>query len=217
LRRIFDPFFTTKPPGRGTGLGLSTAFGIVEQSGGRISVFSEPGLGTRFMIFLPRTTMGPPEPARPSAPPPDTDAGRPATVLLVEDEPAVRRLAQRVLERAGHLVLQAGDGYDALGVAESFAGSIDLLVTDVVLPGLSGPDLAARLLRQRPGMRVLLITGHTEDEILRRGLLDPAATVLEKPFTAAELVDALGSVRGGGAHGDSTGEATPGPATARPA
>jgi CheY-like chemotaxis protein len=188
-RHIFDPFFTTKAAGKGTGLGLSTVFGIVEQSGGKISVDSAPGRGARFTIYLPR--------ADPDATPSEHEAIEAealapvhhATVLLVEDERPVRAVSQRVLEHEGYTVLTAEDGFEALAIAESFAGTIDLLITDVVLPGLDGRALSARLRQRRPEMRVLYMTGYMDDEILRRGVIDDHVGLLDKPFNASQLAD----------------------------
>ncbi|HTI64684.1 MAG TPA: ATP-binding protein [Gemmatimonadaceae bacterium] len=190
-RQMFDPFFTTKPPGKGTGLGLSTVFGIVEQSGGHISVDSEPGYGARFTIRLPR--------AEADAIGAESSRGRGrgqrrplrATVLIVEDEATLRTLAQRTLEREGYAVLAAEDGYEALAVADSFSGTIDLVLTDMVLPGLNGGEVAAQLARVRPGVRVVYMTGYTDDEHFQHGVLDACADVLEKPYTAAQLSDAV--------------------------
>ena len=189
-RRIFDPFFTTKPAGKGTGLGLATVFGIVEQSGGKVFVESAPGRGARFTIYLPRATPHdtPPE-ARPAQ---TTDPGHSprATLLLVEDDPILRSVSQRALESEGYTVLTAEDGFDAVAVAETFSGTIDLMITDVVLPGLNGRALAARLRERRPRLEVLYMTGYTDDEILRRGLIDDQANLLDKPFNATQLVHA---------------------------
>ncbi|HEX7094483.1 MAG TPA: PAS domain S-box protein, partial [Acidimicrobiales bacterium] len=170
--RIFDPFFTTKPIGKGTGLGLATVIGIVEQTGGKIFVSSEPGRGARFTIYLPCAD---------DASVADTAAvvmhlrraRRPATVLLVEDERPLRSVVQHVLEAGGYTVLTAEEGFEGIAVAETYAGTIDLLITDVVLPGLSGRELATRLLHRRPELQVLYVSGYTDEEILRRGLFDP--------------------------------------------
>ncbi len=189
-RRIFDPFFTTKPPGKGTGLGLSTVFGIVEQSEGKVFVDSAPGRGARFTIYLPRATPG----SAPSNPQPARVADRSdpirATLLLVEDEPVLRSVSQRALESEGYTVLTAEDGFDAVAVAETFSGTIDLMITDVVLPGLNGRALAERLRERRPNLEVLYMTGYTDDEILRRGLMADQVNLLDKPFNAAQLLDA---------------------------
>jgi PAS domain S-box-containing protein len=187
-RRIFDPFFTTKPPGRGTGLGLSTVFGVVEQSGGKVRVESAPGRGARFTIYLPRATAdSAPSDAQPARVPDSGRAPR-ATLLLVEDEPVLRSVSQRALENEGYTVLTAEDGFDALGVAETFSGVIDLLITDVVLPGLNGRALAARLRERRAELEVLYMTGYTDDEILRRGLMDDQVNLLDKPFNMDQLL-----------------------------
>ena len=190
-RRIFDPFFTTKPPGKGTGLGLSTVLGIVEQSGGRVSVESRPGHGARFTIHLPRARDDRRTAEHTAIPQSPERRPVPATVLLVEDDRSLRTVFHRMLDRGGYTVLMAEDGYEALAVAESFSGTIDVLVTDVVLPGLGGHDLAARLTQRRPGLRVLYMTGYTDDEVIRRGLVRDEVHVLEKPFNAAELARAL--------------------------
>jgi CheY-like chemotaxis protein len=187
-RHIFEPFFTTKSLEQGTGLGLSTVFGIVQQSGGSISVYSEPGHGTTIKVYLPRTEGVPtaePRRAEPSRPGPDE-----VTILVVDDEAAVRRVVTRLLERAGHTVLAAADGAEALAIAQAHAGRIDLLLTDVVLPGMPGRDVADQLRGQRPQTRVLYMSGYPGDEITRRGL-EADATYVEKPFSADTLADAV--------------------------
>ena len=189
-RRIFDPFFTTKPLGAGTGLGLSTVLGIVQQSGGHISVASKVGRGTRFTIHLPRAPEALIAQENRGARPPAAMATQRATVLLVEDEKELRSACRRVLEREGYTVLVAEDGYEALAISESFSGAIDLLVVDMVLPVLSGRDLATRLVQRRPALQVLYMTGYTDDEIFRRGLSDGSGNLLEKPFASRELMEA---------------------------
>jgi CheY-like chemotaxis protein len=183
-RRIFEPFFTTKAQGKGTGLGLSMVYGIVKQSGGSIWFQSEPGHGSRFTIYLP-CTSGVPAPR--SVPPPAPAAHGHETVLVVEDEPPLRELAGRVLRGAGYTVLQAGTGEEALGLLAGHADPVHLVFTDVVMPGMNGRELAARLATLRPGIRVLYTSGYTEDAILRHGVLDDPSRFLGKPYTPSVL------------------------------
>jgi two-component system cell cycle sensor histidine kinase/response regulator CckA len=190
-QQMFDPFFTTKPPGKGTGLGLSTVLGIVEQSGGHVSVDSEPGYGARFTIRLPRAERDALGAEFPRSRGRQQSRSLRATVLIVEDEATLRTLAQRTLEREGYAVLAAEDGYEALAVADSFSGTIDLVLTDMVLPGLNGGEVAAQLARVRPGLRVVYMTGYTDEEHFQHGVLNACADVLEKPYTAAQLSEAV--------------------------
>jgi hypothetical protein len=178
--RIFEPFFTTKEQGKGSGLGLATVYGIVQQSGGAIWVYSEPGRGTSFKVYLPTTDAA--VPARPVVA--STDSARKGweTVLLVEDEDAVRALAREVLRRNGYVVLEARHGLDALRLAERHTDPIQLLVTDVVMPHMSGRELADRLAEVRPNMRVLFMSGYTDHAAMHRHLT-PGAAFLQKPFT----------------------------------
>ncbi len=183
--RIFEPFFTTKPEGRGTGLGLSTVYGIVKQSDGYIWVYSEPGRGTTFKIYLPRVdqeaTAVEPGEATVEAP-----RGT-ETVLLVEDQEMVRDMVREALEMSGYAVLAASGGADALALAAGHRGPIHLLVTDVVMPGMSGRELAERLSTVRPTLRVLFMSGYTDDAISRHGILEEGVTFLQKPFTPDAL------------------------------
>ena len=191
--RIFEPFFTTKGPGEGTGLGLSMAYGIVKQSGGWIWVYSEVGQGTTFKIYLPATDA--PAAVRPPASRKFIRASSGETVLLVEDQDDVRTLTLRILEREGYVVLPAASGQDALALAASHADRIHLLLTDVVMPGLSGREVAEQLTAMRPGTRVLFMSGYTDNVIAQRGVLDPGMAFLSKPFTpetlAAKVRDVL--------------------------
>jgi signal transduction histidine kinase/CheY-like chemotaxis protein len=190
-RHLFEPFFTTKPPGRGTGLGLATCYGIVKQNGGHIWVYSEYGRGSTFKIFLPRTG----EPAA-SDTPADQQAGSVAgheTVLVVEDEPMVRAISVESLEMLGYRVLQASHGEEALEVARAYAGTIDLVVSDVVMPVMGGPALV-----QRPHIKVLFVSGYTDDAIVRQGVLEPGVEFLQKPFALAALARRIREILGAG-------------------
>ena len=186
---IFDPFFTTKTRGKGTGLGLATVYGIVKQSRGFIWVESELGRGTTFEIYLP-TSRDVVDPEVASAPAPRF-AGGSQTILLAEDDGAVRRFARNVLASHGYTVLDARDGDEALAIARTHTGAIDLLVADVVMPGLSGRDLAVRLAAERPEVRVLYTSGYTEDMMIRTGI-EHGLRVLPKPFLPADLLQKVG-------------------------
>jgi CheY-like chemotaxis protein len=184
-RRIFEPFFTTKGQGKGTGLGLSTVYGLVKQSGAAISVVSAPGAGTTFSVYFPRTdgySLAQSAEKEISSPLSGTE-----TILLVEDEPSVRNLVERVLNSRGYRVLSAGHGGDALRLARARDGDIDLVLTDVVMPNMSGRELVDALRSTRPDVRVLYMSGYTDDEIVRRGLHDPTMAFIQKPFTAENL------------------------------
>jgi CheY-like chemotaxis protein len=178
--RVFEPFFTTKEQGKGTGLGLSTVYGIVQQSGGFIELDSELGVGTTFRIYLPRVDEKV-EKAVQRAPIGKVEGSE--TVLLVEDEIAVRVLVRRVLDRAGYRVFEAASGPDALALLERIDTPIDILLTDVVMPGMSGRVLADQLCARFPTLRVLFMSGYTDEAIVHHGVLDPGVAFLEKPFT----------------------------------
>jgi two-component system cell cycle sensor histidine kinase/response regulator CckA len=181
-RRIFEPFFTTKPKGSGTGLGLATVHGIVRQIGGSIEVYSKPGSGTTFQIYLPVTNAAVPQPQG-TIP---TEIFGNETILLVEDQEQVRILAVTILERYGYEVLSAASGNEALALAAAFQGAIHLLITDVVMPGMDGRALASTLAAQRT-VRVLYMSGYTEDAVAHRGILDTGVDYIQKPFTPESL------------------------------
>ena len=183
--RIFEPFFTTKDKDKGTGLGLSTVYGIIQQSGGNVWVYSEPGHGTTFKIYLPRVDEVAPASER-AVDIRDQLAGT-ETVLLVEDDKAVRNMAQEILRLNGYKVLDASNGKEAIIVTEEYSGDIDLMITDVVMPQIGGRELAETLSLTRPRMRVLYMSGYTDDAIVHHGVLDGLAAFLEKPFTPDAL------------------------------
>ncbi len=185
VQRAFDPFFTTKPPGQGTGLGLATVYGIIQQAGGRCQVYSEPNIGTAFTVVLPATERGASPVERQDDSPPRRGE---ETILLVEDEPALREVTRRMLAAAGYRVIVAANGPEALEAAGAHAGPIDLLLSDVVMPHMPGPQLAERLLAQRPSMRVLLMSGFAQPILDSGGHLDAGMTLIEKPFSGPVLL-----------------------------
>jgi PAS domain S-box-containing protein len=184
--RLFEPFFTTKERGKGTGLGLSTVYGIVKQSGGSIWVYSEPDQGTTFKIYLPRELSATPVMVSRASTVPMRTTGT-ETILVVEDEEALRAITRRTLCAAGYTVLTAGDGEEALRSARQHTGDIHLLLTDIVMPRMGGRELAEALSRTRPALKVLYVSGYTDDAIVRHGVLDPGIHFLAKPITAADL------------------------------
>lgn len=183
-KHIFEPFFTTKELGKGTGLGLSTVYGIVKQSGGYIWVYSEINKGTTFKVYLPRVEEAAEAVVK-------TQAERPLegneTILLVEDADGIRRLTQQCLESKGYTILAVGDAPEALRLAKEYASPIHLLLTDVVLPSLGGPEMAKQLTSERPEIRVLYMSGYTDDAIVHHGVLEPGIAFLQKPFSVDDL------------------------------
>lgn len=192
LERAFEPFFTTKELGKGSGLGLSTVYGIVRQSGGVVLADSEPGRGTSIQVFLPRATPH----EEPLPPSPAPARGPMPTILLVEDEDQVRMIVRRVLQRAGYPVLEARNGHEALLLAEIHATSIRLLITDMVMPEISGRDLAEQMAARHPGLRVLFVSGHTGDALAAHGVLQDGVMLLTKPFDGPALTRRVHSILG---------------------
>jgi PAS domain S-box-containing protein len=194
---IFEPFFTTKERGKGTGLGLSTVYGIVKQSGGHVTFYSEPGRGTTFRVYLPAANRA--EGVQARRPVAGDECRGHETVLLVEDDPAVRGLASKLLERWGYRVLVAPGGAEAIERSRAEAGPIDLLLTDVVMPRIGGREVADQLVRERPGLKVLFMSGYTENAIVHHGVLDPGVALIQKPFSPAafgrKVREVLGQAR----------------------
>jgi hypothetical protein len=201
--RLFEPFFTTKAVGRGTGLGLSTVFGIVKQSGGNLDVYSVPDRGTSVKVYLPRID----QPAALEA-----EATRRAvasgseTVLLVEDDEMVRRLVREALVRTGYKVMDTSDPLEARRLSASYRGTIHLLITDVVMPKVSGRELAEELRARRGGMKVLYMSGYTDNAIVNTGILQKEVAFLQKPFTPAALTQKVREVLEGGGRSAGAGE-----------
>jgi CheY-like chemotaxis protein len=181
--RLFEPFFTTKEVGKGTGLGLATVHGIVKQNGGNIGVYSEVGRGSSFHVYLPRARQAQrvPEVRQPTGRGGGTEA-----ILVVEDPDGLRHLVKRVLQRQGYAVFEAANADEALAVL-GHAPSVELVLTDVVMPGASGPELTQRIIERRPTMKVIYMSGYTEDAISHHGVLKPGVAFLHKPFTSEAL------------------------------
>jgi PAS domain S-box-containing protein len=184
-RRIFEPFFTTKAAGKGTGLGLATVYGSVKQLGGDIWVYSEPGRGTTFKLYFPRVAEPTAVPATDS--PDAAEVPRTETIIVVEDEQAVRDLTVKMLRKLGHTVLPAANGAEAIAAAKSYSGRIGLLVTDVVMPNMSGHQVAEQLLELRPDLKVLYLSGYTDNTVVHHGVLEDGVAFLPKPFSREAL------------------------------
>ncbi len=185
MEHIFEPFFTTRRSGDGTGLGLSTCFGIVKQAGGHIWAYSEPGRGSTFKVYVPRATS-PATPRRPRGRAPELPRGT-ETVLIAEDEAVVRRVIVRVLRELGYNVLEAENGCAAVDVARAHPGAIDLVIADVVMPGMGARELRETLLRERPDARILFMSGYTNESALRNGTVETGDDFLSKPFSPSML------------------------------
>jgi two-component system cell cycle sensor histidine kinase/response regulator CckA len=185
---VFEPFFTTKETGRGTGLGLATIYGIVRQAGGHIWLYSEPGLGTTFKLYFPREAATP----TPEPPPPPVVATGSGRLLVVEDEPAVRDMITSLLRRAGYDVIAVGDGLEALARVATLLEPIDVLVTDVVMPNMSGIELAGSMLKETADLGVVLMSGYTAERLDPSGLTARGAVYVSKPIASRELLDAIG-------------------------
>jgi two-component system cell cycle sensor histidine kinase/response regulator CckA len=203
LDRIFEPFFTTKAAGQGTGLGLAVSYGIVRQAGGHIWVYSERGRGTVFKILLP-AAEGTPEPGSAPVSRPDATEGRGnETILLVEDERSIRELLRKILSGRGYTVIVASDGEEAIAAAAAYEGEIDLVLTDVVLPRLGGPQVVERVRAERPGVKVLYMSGYTAEAASGFELVGAGLSFLTKPFTPNQLTrrirEVLGASRGSAA------------------
>ena len=193
---IFEPFFTTKERGQGTGLGLSTVFGIINQHEGYIWVYSEVGKGTTFKVYFPRAEEAEFQEQVRSIPLVEDGQGT-ESILIVEDEAAVRELIVRVLKAHGYQVLEARDGPQALQISEQHDGPIDLLLTDVIMPHMNGKELHERLRDPRPEMRVLFMSGYTDNAIAHHGVLEPGTRLLPKPFSMEDLIRTMRSVLAG--------------------
>jgi two-component system cell cycle sensor histidine kinase/response regulator CckA len=190
--RIFEPYFTTKEMEKGTGLGLATAHGIIQQSGGSIEVESEPGQGTSFRVRLRRVPA--PASRTPEEPPPPARSLAGTTVLLTEDEINIREALVEYLEGLGLRVLEAKDGVEALDVVSGYEGEIDVLVTDLVMPRMSGPDLASKLAAERDDLKIVYVSGYTPDAMQDYGVKGDDVVFLQKPFLLAELADTIREV-----------------------
>jgi CheY-like chemotaxis protein len=194
--RAFEPFFTTKAVGEGTGLGLSTVYGIVKQSDGEVFLESAPDAGTTFTLHFPRTEA--PADEAPDERGVSSLVRGHETILLVEDEPMVRELFRDVLLEAGYTVLEAKNGMEALDIASSHGAPIQLMVTDVVMPGMAGGELVRRMATKRPEVKVLYVSGYTDDVLVRRGVIDSGANFLQKPFMPDDLARVVRGILDGG-------------------
>ena len=191
IDHAFEPFFTTKPKGQGTGLGLATVYGIVTQAGGYVQIYSEPGLGTTITVLLPAAGQD-----IAAEPPPEQEpaAGAGETVLIIEDEPAMREVTRRMLSRAGYHVITAASGPEAIEIAASHTGDIDMLLTDVVMPRMLGKEAAEQIRALRPGVRVLFMSGYAQGVLDSQGVVEAGINLIQKPFSKAQLLATLGQL-----------------------
>jgi CheY-like chemotaxis protein len=201
LGGLFEPFFTSKERGRGSGLGLPTVYGVVRQSRGHVWVYSELGRGTKVKVYLPRHTGAAASRAPEPIPVASSDRGR-ETILLVDDDSGVRGVVRQVLEARGYRVFEADGGEAAERIARELGGRLDLLLSNVVMPETSGPEVARALRRLRPGLRVLFMSGYTENVIIHHGVVDPGVHGLSKPFTGDALARRVRAVLDGAGTGD---------------
>jgi two-component system, cell cycle sensor histidine kinase and response regulator CckA len=192
---IFEPFFTTKEKGKGTGLGLSIVYGIVKQSGGEVLVYSEPDKGTVFKLYFPLAVVGTEETQASNAE--DARVTATETILLVEDETQVRNLTRAILSRQGYRILTAASPADALAIVEAATGNIDLMLTDIVMPQMNGLELAEKIRSVRPSLKVLFMSGYTDNAAVNQGILSRDMPFIQKPFTAAALHKKVREVLGG--------------------
>jgi hypothetical protein len=191
IDRAFEPFFTTKAKGKGTGLGLATVYGIVNQVDGYVQIYSEVGIGTTFLVLLPTAERG----AAPAAPPKvPTQRGAGETILVVEDEPAMREVTRRILSRNGYRVLVAASGREAMELAANQPGDIDILLTDVVMPQMLGREAAEKIGALQPGVKVLFMSGYTQGLLDTQGIVQSGVNLIEKPFTETSLLTKLRQV-----------------------
>jgi CheY-like chemotaxis protein/two-component sensor histidine kinase len=189
--RAFEPFFTTKPKGEGSGLGLATIYGIVTQAGGNVRIYSEPAIGTTIRILLPITDQSP----SPEEHPLDgNESGGDELVLLVEDEPALREVTRRILTRNGYRVIAADNGNEAIRAAMSCEGRIDVLLTDVIMPGMQGREVAQQIRKIQPDIAILYMSGYTEGLLSAQGVLEPGINLIEKPFNEKSLLRKVGEI-----------------------
>jgi signal transduction histidine kinase/CheY-like chemotaxis protein len=191
LDRVFEPFFSTKPKGEGTGLGLATVYGIITQAGGHVRIYSEPGLGTSLTALLPMTEQ---DMAAATPPPPEPQRGQGQTVLVVEDEAAIREVTRRILARNGYHVVAAASGHEALNLLATRLEHIDVLLTDVIMPGMQGKEFADKVRVIQPAARVIFMSGYTQGLLGAQGVLEPGTHLIEKPFSEATLLTKLQEV-----------------------